>query len=468
MAYQAGVLQVWLDEAGIEFDHADGASGGVFNLAMYCQGLTGRQIADNWRNFPVLGSISLNWRQYLRLFWAESLLSYERFRRVVLCDRWRLDWPKIRLSSRSATFNAYDFTQQRLVVRTQDEVCEDFMIAGVSLPGWFSPVRIGGSLFIDAVYVTDANLIDAIERGADELWIIWTVNRGGVWKGGFINTYFQIIEASADGNLNRDLARINANNEAIEGGEAGEFGRKITVQLLIGRVDLNYLINFRSRKFTAAVEQGIADAREWCSARGIRCRPPTRLRDALRAIQGPPPEDAPTPQFYLPVIVGGRFDPHVTPVAAHNELTIKAAPERIWPILVRARNWPRWYENSSNVRVEQDSKDLFPGADFTWCTFGVCLRSEVKEFEPGRRIAWTGKTIGVDIYHAWRIEPTEDGGCRVITEETQYGWLARAANWLMPDRIHNGHRLWLESLAVECGKQTACAEPDQFALTPRE
>jgi len=25
---QAGVLQVWLDEAGIEFDHADGASGG--------------------------------------------------------------------------------------------------------------------------------------------------------------------------------------------------------------------------------------------------------------------------------------------------------------------------------------------------------------------------------------------------------------------------------------------------------
>ena len=29
VAYQAGVLQVWLDEAGLEFDHADGAQGGV-------------------------------------------------------------------------------------------------------------------------------------------------------------------------------------------------------------------------------------------------------------------------------------------------------------------------------------------------------------------------------------------------------------------------------------------------------
>ena len=45
VAFQAGVLQVWLDEAGLEFDHADGASGGVFNLAMYCQGMTGTEIA---------------------------------------------------------------------------------------------------------------------------------------------------------------------------------------------------------------------------------------------------------------------------------------------------------------------------------------------------------------------------------------------------------------------------------------
>ena len=41
VAFQAGVLQVWLDEAGLKFDHVDGASGGLFNLSMYCQGMSG-------------------------------------------------------------------------------------------------------------------------------------------------------------------------------------------------------------------------------------------------------------------------------------------------------------------------------------------------------------------------------------------------------------------------------------------
>jgi len=49
VAAQAGVLQVWLDEAEVEFHLADGASGGVFNLAMWCQGMSGTEIADAWR-----------------------------------------------------------------------------------------------------------------------------------------------------------------------------------------------------------------------------------------------------------------------------------------------------------------------------------------------------------------------------------------------------------------------------------
>src|SRR3954471_2163537 len=71
VAFQAGVLQVWLDEARtadgqpLTFDLADGASGGGFNLAMWCQGLSGREIADRWRRFKPLRGISLNWRRWL-------------------------------------------------------------------------------------------------------------------------------------------------------------------------------------------------------------------------------------------------------------------------------------------------------------------------------------------------------------------------------------------------------------------
>jgi predicted acylesterase/phospholipase RssA len=279
VAYQAGVLQVWLDEAGMQFDHADGASGGVFNLVQYCQGLSGTEIADSWRDFPVLSSISLNWRQYLRLFAAESLMTYDKFRELVLRGRWKLDWPKIRSSKRLGTFNAYNFSKNQLVVRTQDKMDEDFLVAGVSLPMWFPPVTIGGDRYIDAVYLTDANLMEAIARGADELWIIWTVSRRAVWKGGFVDTYFQIIETSANGRLKLDLERIEANNADIGEGGHGEFGRPIKVEMLAAEVPLNYLINFSSTAFTAAVEQGIADARAWCRARGLPLK--TRAANGL-------------------------------------------------------------------------------------------------------------------------------------------------------------------------------------------
>jgi len=274
VAYQAGVLQVWLDEAGLTFDHADGASGGVFNLVRYCQGATGTEIADGWRDFPVLSSISLNWRQYLRLFAAESLMTYDNFRKLVLRGRWKLDWDKIRSSPKLGTFNAYNFSKNQLVTRTQDQLDEDFLVAGVTLPMWFPPVTIGGDRFIDAVYLTDANLMEAISRGADELWIIWTVSRKAVWKGGFINEYFQIIETVANGRLKLDLERIEANNAEIAKGDRGEFGRPIKVEMLAAEVPLNYLINFFSTGFTAAVEQGIADARAWCRERNIPLNAP--------------------------------------------------------------------------------------------------------------------------------------------------------------------------------------------------
>jgi predicted acylesterase/phospholipase RssA len=99
-------------------------------------------------------------------------MTYDKFRKVVLCGKWKLDWEKIRSSRLIGTFNAYDFSKNQLVVRTQDQMDEDFLVACVSLPMWFPPVTIGNDRYIDAVYLTDANLMEAISRGANELWII--------------------------------------------------------------------------------------------------------------------------------------------------------------------------------------------------------------------------------------------------------------------------------------------------------
>ena len=142
-----------------------------------------------------------------------------------------------------------------------------------------------------------------------------------------------------------------------------------------------------------------------------------------------------------------EFDPGRAPAPVHvrNDIVTTAAPEVVWSWLVRAAAWPTWYSNSHNVRIESGGHDLAKGSVFRWRTFGVSLVSRVEEFAPGERIAWTARGLGVSAYHAWLIRPVP-AGCHVLTEETQYGWVARLGSKLMPSRMSEGHQMWLESL----------------------
>lgn len=285
VAFQAGVLQVWLDEAGLEFDLADGCSGGCLNLAMYCQGHSGTEMADAWRRYRPLDAIDLHASELLKLGYAKSLFELEKMREKVFPD-WGLDWEVIRASSHEATFNAYNFSCHELAVWTPDQMDEDRLVACISLPMWFPPVEIDGQTHIDSVFVTDANLEEAISRGADELWVIWTVSQLDEWHDGFIPQYFQIVETSANGQFRRMLARIERNNAALEAGQAGEFGRPITVRLLEAEVDMHYLVNLTRDRVAEAVNAGVLAARAWCEREGIELAdqaavpPPTDIHEA--------------------------------------------------------------------------------------------------------------------------------------------------------------------------------------------
>ncbi len=289
VAFQAGVLQVWLDEAGIDFAHADGASGGVFQLAMWCQRMSGTQIADNWRNLdPTVGS-EFSWSQDARLFYAESLLKFDNFRDRVF-PQWGLDWEKIRATDREATFNVYNFSRQQLEVLTPDQMNAEMLSACVALPMWFPPVQHNNNTYIDAVYATDANLEEAIRRGADELWVIWTVSMAGEWSPGFVANYFQVIEAAANWRLKQVLARIEASNAAIASGGNGEFGRHIEVRMLQAEVPLNYLVNWSRDRVAEAVNLGVKTAREWCASNAVAFNPtdveyPTSVHDATTSLR---------------------------------------------------------------------------------------------------------------------------------------------------------------------------------------
>jgi predicted acylesterase/phospholipase RssA len=317
VAFQAGVLQVWLDEAGIEFDIADGASGGVFNLAMWCTGKTGMQIADAWRRTRPLDFFAINPRPWV------ALSSLDRFRERVL-PSWEVDWNRI--VREQATFNAFNFTEQKLVTRCPSEMNDDWLLACVSLPTWFPPVRIGNDLYVDSVYATDSNLEAAIANGADELWVIWTVSTRGKWRNGLFDHYFQTIEMAANWRVKDLKRRIKESNALVDAGGRGEFDRHIDLKILRAEVPLHYLFVFNADTLREAVERGVEHARAWCRAREIALRDPapvppdpTRLRfsETMRGAVAFGTSDHGRPEglaVNLTVEVGGlnRFlaDPH--------------------------------------------------------------------------------------------------------------------------------------------------------------
>jgi len=151
----------------------------------------------------------------------------------------------------------------------------------------------------------------------------------------------------------------------------------------------------------------------------------------------------PAPSIHWPA----DFDPARAPVHVRNELAMAAPAAAVWGALVRAADWPTFYKNASGVAIEGGGRELFAGARFTWNTFGVRLQSVVAEFAPLERIAWSARAFGIAAYHAWLITPS-DGGCHVLTEETQHGFLARANKLVFPRRMGSWHQRWLEGLQV--------------------
>ena len=268
VGFQAGVLQVWLDEADLEFDHVDGASAGVFNLAMLCQGYTGTQIADAWRRTDPVVAIDVNAAELAKLVWARSLFTFDAIRDRLFTG-WGLDFEKIRGSSLEATFNSYRFNRHEEVLWSPAEMTPERLCACVALPMWFPPIELDGDTYIDGVFLTDANLEEAIRRGAEEIWAIWTVSEKGEWHDGFVANYFQIIETVANGNFRKIVGRIEKNNAEIAAGREGEFGRNIDLKILRAEVPIHYLVAFSKDRLTETVNMGVEHARRWCAQNDV-------------------------------------------------------------------------------------------------------------------------------------------------------------------------------------------------------
>ncbi len=270
VAYQAGVLKA-LAEAGIEFSHVDGASGGIMNLAMMLSGLSPDEMIARWKSLDVHKFVSV--MPFAKYVSPQGLEAMGDARGLIndVFPHLGIDIDKIRASTNPiGTFNVCNFTRKTGEVIPNADMTMDYMVAGVSLPIFLPAVPINGSLYLDAVWIRDANPLEAVRRGADELWIVWCIGNTGEYHDGVFRQYVHMIEIAANGALFKDFDQINEINARIAAGES-VYGHTAPIRLHLIRPEYPLPLDpdFYLGKIDAAtlIGHGYADAKKYLQTR---------------------------------------------------------------------------------------------------------------------------------------------------------------------------------------------------------
>lgn len=141
-----------------------------------------------------------------------------------------------------------------------------------------------------------------------------------------------------------------------------------------------------------------------------------------------------------------NYEPAKSKFYVHNEIEINATPEKVWGYLIDALQWETWYVGAKNVSfLNQNDKFLTKETVFRWQTMGLQFESTIKEFEPNRLLAWESNKKQIQGYHVWLIVPTSNG-CKVITDESQNGWLTFFEKTFQGKKLKRLHDVWLLEL----------------------
>jgi uncharacterized protein YndB with AHSA1/START domain len=109
------------------------------------------------------------------------------------------------------------------------------------------------------------------------------------------------------------------------------------------------------------------------------------------------------------------------PVVSSAEGLIEAPIERVWAVLIAIEEWPAW---NPDVKAATLDGPVAEGSTFRWKAGPGTITSRIEQVAAPRLIAWSGRTLGIQAWHVWRLA-AEAGGTRVRTEESYDGLVAR-------------------------------------------
>ena len=169
------------------------------------------------------------------------------------------------------TFNVCNYTRKVNEVIGHEQIDVEMLVAGMSLPIFMPPVKRGNFWYTDSAWIRDANPLEAVRRGADEVWIVWTLGNSPEYRPGIFRQYIQMLEMSANGALFEDFDRIADINQRIANGEA-MYGRREPVRVHViapeHPLPLDPDLYFGHVDAATLIDMGYRDARRYLSGRG--------------------------------------------------------------------------------------------------------------------------------------------------------------------------------------------------------
>ncbi len=147
------------------------------------------------------------------------------------------------------------------------------------------------------------------------------------------------------------------------------------------------------------------------------------------------------------------FNPEKSQFYVYNEIAINAEPAVVWNILINAKEWHTYYKGAQSPVEFLDSSATTQknGLVFKFHTMGLKFQPVITEFLPYERLAWTSKIKSIQGYHAWVILPTTDG-CRLITAESQNGFLTFMQKVFQPNKLLKLHDRWIQLIKERAEK----------------
>lgn len=139
------------------------------------------------------------------------------------------------------------------------------------------------------------------------------------------------------------------------------------------------------------------------------------------------------------------------PAVVEVERIIRAPLATLWSLHVDIDGWPRWNRHISSAHL---NGPVAVGGTFDWETEGLRVTSTIGEYEPMRRIAWTGTARGIEARHVWTFTPRTEQAVVVRTEESWDGDSVRADAAAMRAALDGSLQGWLSALESESERVT--------------